>query len=225
MVTKTTSISITVSLNPTLHNQCTTCWVVIQRTIKGKLPVWKKHNLVNRHKQARENEEQKKEYNKTYADKKRHTKKSDIKIGDSVLVRQEKRNKLTPRFNPEPYTVTQRHNARVTARSKNGHTITRNASHFKPIPQHNSETDEDEDDDVKTPASNENEDRSQASDPCPTQQAPRRSTRTKKRPERFGTPVCWEIIKKNKGEWCNIISIINIINGTDRKATNTRKNS
>lgn len=67
---------------------------------------------------------------KTYADKRRGAKEPNFKIGDQVLVRQTKINKLTPRFNPKPYRVTAIKGTMITARRPD-HMITRNCSHFK----------------------------------------------------------------------------------------------
>ena len=64
-----------------------------------------KKYVVDRRKEAKENEQSRKIYNKSYADKRRFAKRSDIKIGDCVLVKQEKQNKLTPRFNKTPFVV------------------------------------------------------------------------------------------------------------------------
>jgi hypothetical protein len=74
-------------------------------TVRGKLPVLKKH-VVRRHSEASKMDEKRQSYNKQYADNKRHAKKSSIEVGDCILIRQEKRNKLTSNFNSEPYTVT-----------------------------------------------------------------------------------------------------------------------
>ncbi|CAB4021605.1 Transposon Tf2-9 poly, partial [Paramuricea clavata] len=76
--------------------------LLFNRTAKGKLPVLQKRNIINCHRQARQNEELKKECNKKYADNKRNVKKSDIKVGDRVLVKQ-KQNKLTSQCNEVPY--------------------------------------------------------------------------------------------------------------------------
>ena len=44
-----------------------------------------------------------------------------------------------------PYTVITKHNSTVAVRNNNGHTITRNVSHFKPIPnQRHAEPDTDD---------------------------------------------------------------------------------
>ena len=44
-------------------------------------------------------------YEKEYADKKRGSKVSDIEVGDKVIIRQSKRNKLTTPFETEPHEV------------------------------------------------------------------------------------------------------------------------
>ena len=69
---------------------------------------------------------------KLYSDKKFGAKQSKSKPGDSVLVKQPKKNKLTPPFNPNPGIITQKKGSMVTVRHGN-RTLTRDASHFKPI--------------------------------------------------------------------------------------------
>ena len=69
---------------------------------------------------------------KAYADKRRHTYPSSLKEGDNVLIKQPKLNKLTPLYNPEPYTVVQKNGSMVTA-ERNGHFITRSSSNFRPV--------------------------------------------------------------------------------------------
>ena len=107
--------------------------LLFNRTVKGKIPVITKKKITNRHKEARDNEKTRRERNKEYADHRRNARKSDIEIGDYVLVRQEKKNKLTANFNPEPYKVIKKTGVEITAQRNNGHKITRNVSHFKKI--------------------------------------------------------------------------------------------
>ncbi len=57
-----------------------------------------KKKITNRHKEARANEKTRRERNKEYADHRRNARKSDVEIGDYVLVRQEKKNELTQNF-------------------------------------------------------------------------------------------------------------------------------
>ena len=70
---------------------------------------------------------------KAYQDKKRNTKPSSLALGDTVLIRQQKRNKLTPYYNPRPYKIVGVKGSMVTA-SRDGKTIVRNSSFFKKIP-------------------------------------------------------------------------------------------
>lgn len=67
---------------------------------------------------------------KQYVDTKRHTRASTIKEGDTVLVRQKRKNKYTTMFSPQPYTVIKVQHSRITAQ-RDDRIITRNSSHFK----------------------------------------------------------------------------------------------
>ena len=79
-----------------------------------------------------------KEKMKTYADQKRHVRECVINIGDNVLVKREGMKKSDPEYSPKPWKVTER----------NGKTMTRNSSRFKPSPRSPKETaDESSDDD------------------------------------------------------------------------------
>ena len=67
--------------------------------------------VINKHKQAQAIDKERREYNKQYGGRKRHTKPSTIDMGDTVLVRQQKQNKLTTQFNQTLYTVINRKGA------------------------------------------------------------------------------------------------------------------
>jgi hypothetical protein len=109
------------------------------------LSVLNKKDNLNRHKEAQNNERKRKEYNEKYDARKHKSKKSEVDVGDHVLVRQERKNKLTSTFKPIPYVVTKHEHSRVTARNHNGHVITRNVSYFKRIPKlMNTDTDIDD---------------------------------------------------------------------------------
>lgn len=85
-----------------------------------------------------------------YADTRRNTKTSTIKPGDSVLVKQPKTNKLTPPYNPKPYTITEKKGTMLTAQ-RGSHRIVRNSSFFKPIPIQTHKEEEDTEDDEYEP--------------------------------------------------------------------------
>jgi hypothetical protein len=113
-------------------------------------PVALSHHTALYHNEAREKEGERQQYNKRYADEKRNVRERPIKVGDYVLWKQERRNKLTPNFNETPHIVISRNNNTVTARSQTGHTITRNVSHFKPIPKPKIDVQVDDDDESET---------------------------------------------------------------------------
>ena len=81
----------------------------------------------------RERDAQQKSQMKEYTDNLLHAKPSNLKEGDTVLVRQPKKTKHTPPFNPQPFEVMTRRGNMIVARR--GEKITkRNISHFKRIP-------------------------------------------------------------------------------------------
>ena len=93
--------------------------LVFNRVVQGAFPSLKKNNVVDRHKEARENELSSQRYNKHYAGRRRRTKPSDLKFGDYVLVKQDRQKKLTTAtFSEAPYTVTERNNSRATTTTK-----------------------------------------------------------------------------------------------------------
>ena len=75
-------------------------------------------------------DERLKKNQKEYADSKRRVKCADIKKSDLVLVRQPKANKMSTKYDPIPYEVTNRRGNRITA-IRNEKYITRNISFFK----------------------------------------------------------------------------------------------
>ena len=69
---------------------------------------------------------------KSKAESRRTIKDCDIQIGDTVLVRQPKREKLPTPYHPTPLTVTKKHHSMLTAESTDRR-VTRNSSHFKAV--------------------------------------------------------------------------------------------
>ena len=61
--------------------------LLFNRKVQGVLPVLCKNNIVNRHEEAREKESKRQEYNKSYVNNRRNAKRSNIAVGDYVLVR------------------------------------------------------------------------------------------------------------------------------------------
>ena len=117
------------------------------RKIQTKLPQSpiKTKDQKKIHKQAKMEDKQQKNKIKTYADKRRRAQQSNLKVGDKVLVRQEKRNKFTSPFDPKPFKIIKKKGSMITAQ-RGDRQITRNSSYFKLVrhPSQLSETDETE---------------------------------------------------------------------------------
>lgn len=120
--------------------------LLFNRLIRTKLPqivtVYdrKKDEIV------RQKDEQAKTKMKQYADKKRRAKNSEIRAGDTVLLRQKKHSKFSTKFDPRPFKVTRIKGTMITA-VRNGKYVTRNASLFKPVNVQVSQSDEEEETD------------------------------------------------------------------------------
>ena len=103
------------------------------RNIRTKLPEQpSKVNIKEIDKKINEADTSAKAKQKAYADHRRGATSPIFKVGDQVLVRQRKRNKLTSRFDCRPYEIIATKGTMITAR-QNDHHITRNCSHFKPF--------------------------------------------------------------------------------------------
>eukprot|EP00794_Sanderia_malayensis_P001428 gene1428-biopygen1178 len=105
--------------------------MLFNRQIRGRLPVLhNRHQIVDRHQEARNNQEANKEKSRNYANQRRHAKQSNLHVGDTVLVKKPKANKLSTNFDPLPYKITDITGTRITA-ERDGHKIVRNASFFQ----------------------------------------------------------------------------------------------
>ena len=155
------------------------------RQVRGKLPMLnKKSNVINRHREARRNDAKQKQLAKQHADTRRRTKPSGTKENDTVLVQQEKQNKLSPRFSTTIYTVVSSKGTRVIAENAN-HRIVRNASFFKKVPREMLHTDDEE----ELPCESQ---RNQSNDTINSEATPeqlRRSGRVRKQTQHYGQLV------------------------------------
>ena len=81
--------------------------MMFNRQVKHFIPEWQhKPEWTNQNIDQKDHDNKLKA--KLYSDKRLQAKLSDITINDRVLVKQQKQNKLTPAFNPNPYIVTQK---------------------------------------------------------------------------------------------------------------------
>ena len=163
--------------------------VLFNRKIQNKLPQMVS-TPPDKGAQVQDNDDRAKEKMKKYADVKRRARPSQLKVGDTVLVRQRKQNKFCTRSDPVPFKVVRKRGTMITA-SRNGKYITRNASHFKvidPSLDNDQQATDDEEDELNTAPLNVE---------APIHQPPpinppalRRSTRNRSTPQRFGQFVC-----------------------------------
>ena len=70
---------------------------------------------------------------KLYADATRNAATSPIKLGDTVLVANDAKGKLSPPFDPRPLIIVEKKGSMLTA-ADHDKTVTRNSSHFKLLP-------------------------------------------------------------------------------------------
>ena len=104
------------------------------RKMKLRLPMTiGKDDVINRKKEE--------EYKKKMVDS-RPGKCHNLKVGDTVLMRQKKQNKLTTRFNPEKLKVTEVRGSSIEAVDNQGVSVFRDASFFKRIDSGDDEDDE-----------------------------------------------------------------------------------
>jgi hypothetical protein len=167
--------------------------LLFNRNIQGKLPTITPTLIVNRHSEAQANQGQQRDKAKQYADNRRHARPSNIKVGDQVLVKQQKRNKLSTNFSPQPYTVTAIKGSKVVAENKD-HRITRNSSFFRKF--HKEKRMAEEEDDEMPVARTRGSEVENAGEIQQEEQHDglRRSTRNCMPVERYGLPVHSSII-------------------------------
>ncbi|CAB3979399.1 Transposon Tf2-9 poly [Paramuricea clavata] len=77
--------------------------------------------------------EVRKEKGTIYAVKKRNAVESNIQAGDKVLVKQDKKNKLSTFFNPEPFRVLQKNGNSILVEADTGVQYKRNITHLKKL--------------------------------------------------------------------------------------------
>ena len=147
------------------------------RKVRTKLPELREESTES---EMRDRDSEMKAKAKQYADKKRNVQESDLTPGDKVLVKQERRNKLSTPFAPEPYAVVTKTGNSVVIESPEGVQLMRNTTHVKKFEESSQDPAEtapllDVTDPVKPTA-----EREEPSDTVLT-----RPTRVKKLPERF----------------------------------------
>lgn len=113
------------------------------KTIRTKLPEFHQQTENEISTKMKENDKKAKNQMKVNADVKNKVDKKDIDIGDTVLVKQRKMNKLTTPFDPKPLKVTDVKGTMITA-GRGQKSITRNKGMFKRIPTELKEEEEEQ---------------------------------------------------------------------------------
>lgn len=102
--------------------QCTTgaspYFLMFNREMRTKLPDIRR--TVKTHEEIRERDWEAKMKGKFYSDTKRHAKENPLQIGESVLVKAQKTDKLSTNFDPVPRKVINREGSEVTVQSEDG---------------------------------------------------------------------------------------------------------
>ena len=100
------------------------------RKLKSTLPQIQ-HDLAPQ--EVRQTDAKRKTEMKEYADRYSHAKNTDLSVGDKVLLKQPKQNKMSTPFKPEPLEIKDKKGSMITAQNAE-RTVTRNASFFKKLP-------------------------------------------------------------------------------------------
>jgi hypothetical protein len=83
--------------------------------------------------EIRDRDSERKEKGKLYSDKRRNTTTNDLNSRDQVLVKQNRANKLSTTFNPESFTILEKHGNSVGIQSNEGKKYRRNVTHVKKV--------------------------------------------------------------------------------------------
>ena len=98
----------------------TTPCYMFGREVRSKLPELKRETVGVPGKEVRERDWSSKLKGKAYADLKRGAMPKSIRVGNTVLLKAEKTNKLSTNFNPDPFKVVHKTGSEVTLRNKAG---------------------------------------------------------------------------------------------------------
>ena len=122
--------------------------LLFNKKIRNKLPQLVKENYnmkTDMEAVVQNNDVEAKRKMKQYADARPQAKSSKLEVGDQVLGKQSKTNKLTTRFDSHPFRVIRMKGTMITA-TRNGKYITRNISYFKKLDEPEKDRKRDESD-------------------------------------------------------------------------------
>ncbi|XP_021343899.1 uncharacterized protein K02A2.6-like [Mizuhopecten yessoensis] len=102
------------------------------RKLRTKLPQIEQYARSQIDEGVRDKDASAKYRNKVYIDEKRRARESDLKVGETVLVKQKRTDKFSTPFCPEPYTLIEKNGNSCTVMSNNGVCYRRNSTFMKP---------------------------------------------------------------------------------------------
>ena len=105
-------------------------FLMFGREMRSKLPELRREAPIT-NEEIRDRDWARKLTQKDYVDTKRHAVESQVEVGDQVLLRNTKINKLSPNYDPSPCEVIDRNRGEVTLRKKDGVEVKRNVSFVK----------------------------------------------------------------------------------------------
>ena len=111
--------------------------LLYNRKLRGKLPDIGSNPVVDH--ELRDRDSEMKGRSKIYADERRGARYSEIETGDRVLVQQEKTNKLSTPFSPNPLTVVSKTGNSLVIEAEDGARYSRNTSHVRKFLEPDSE--------------------------------------------------------------------------------------
>lgn len=114
----------------------TPCYMMFGREMRSKLPELKRETVGVPGEEVQERDWSSKLKGKAYADLKRGATPKSISVGDTVLVKAEKTNKLSTNFNPDPFKVVHKTGSEVTLRNETGIELKRNTVFVKKYNKH-----------------------------------------------------------------------------------------
>ena len=114
---------------PHVTTNATPAELLIGRALKTRVP---KILPTSQNKKVSNYDRKQKQKMKIYADNKRRAKHNNLQIGDQVLVKQQKRDKLTTPYHSEPFQIVKQRGSMITAKNDEKE-ITRDASFYKKI--------------------------------------------------------------------------------------------
>lgn len=105
------------------------------RPVKDLLPSLRTDPAWTRDESVRDNDAMKKIQGKIYADQRRHAKISEIKVGDTVMVKNFNNGKLEPTFRLEKFVVIRKSGNDTVVESEDGVTFRRSVTHLRKWPK------------------------------------------------------------------------------------------